>query len=123
MAFLTDRKRVNGLGSAKSGTAQHWTMTITSVALLILTPFFLGIVGSSLGSDHAEAIALLGRPVPAMVVAVYIVVAMHHLRFGMQIMIEDYTHGMTKKIAIIATTLICYGLAAGGLVALMQIAL
>ncbi|QXT40459.1 succinate dehydrogenase, hydrophobic membrane anchor protein [Gymnodinialimonas ceratoperidinii] len=123
MAFLTDRKRVNGLGSAKSGTAQHWTMTITSVALLILTPFFLGIVGSALGSDYAEAIALLGRPVPAMVVAVYIVVAMHHLRYGMQIMIEDYTHGMNKKIAIIATTLICYGLAAGGLVALMQIAL
>lgn len=123
MAFLTDRKRVSGLGSAKGGTAQHWTMTVTSVALLVLTPFFLAIIGSALGSDHAEVVATLGKPVPALIVAAYLVVGMHHLRFGMQIMIEDYTHGMTKKAAIIATTIICYGLAAGGLVALMQIAL
>lgn len=123
MAYVTDRKRVSGLGSARGGTAQHWTMTVTSVALLILTPFFLGIVGSALGSDHADVIATLGKPVPALIVAAYLVVGMHHLRYGMQTLLEDYTHGFTKKIAIIATTIISYGLAAGGLVALMQIAL
>lgn len=123
MAYVTDRKRVSGLGSAKGGTAQHWTMTVTSVALLILTPFFLYIVGSSLGAEHAEVIAKLGRPVPALIVAAYLVVGAHHLRFGMQTLIEDYLHGMQKKVAIIATTIISYGIAAGGVVALMQIAL
>ena len=123
MAYVTDRKRVSGLGSGKSGTAQHWTMTVTSVALLILTPFFLGIIGSALGTEHASVVETLGKPVPALIVAAYLVVGMHHLRFGMQTLIEDYTHGMTKKVSIIATTIIAYGLAAGGLVALMQIAL
>lgn len=123
MAYVTDRKRVSGLGSAHRGTAQHWTMTVTSVALLILTPFFLGIIGSALGTEHGSVIATLGKPVPALIVAAYIVVGMHHLRYGMQTLLEDYTHGLTKKAAIIATTILSYGLAAGGLVALMQIAL
>lgn len=98
-------------------------MTVTSVALLILTPFFLGIIGSALGSDHADVIAKLSRPIPALIIAAYLIVGSHHLRFGMQVMIEDYTQGLTRKIAIIATTIICYGIALGGLVALMQIAL
>jgi len=98
-------------------------MTLTSVTLLILTPFFLAVIGPLLGSPHAEVVTTLGKPIPALVVAAYLVVGMHHLRFGMQVMIEDYTRGLTKKIAIIATTIISYGLAAGGLIALMQIAL
>ena len=123
MSFITDRKRVTGLGSARGGTAQHWTMTVTSVALLILTPFFLAILGPALGSDYAEVVATLSRPVPALIVASFLVVGMHHCRFGVQTLIEDYLHGMTRKLSIIGTTILCYGLAAGGLVALMQIAL
>jgi succinate dehydrogenase cytochrome b556 subunit len=33
MAYVTDRKRVTGLGAAKSGTHHFWTMTVTAVAL------------------------------------------------------------------------------------------
>jgi succinate dehydrogenase / fumarate reductase membrane anchor subunit len=123
MAYLTDRKRVTGLGSARGGTAQHWTMTVTSVALLILTPFFLAVIGPALGSDHAEVVATLGKPIPALIVAAFLVVGMHHCRYGVQVLLEDYFHGLTRKLAIIGTTILCYGIAAGGLVALMQIAL
>lgn len=123
MAYVTDRKRVTGLGSAKSGTAHHWTMTVTSVALLILTPFFLGIIGGLLGQPHEAVVASLSRPMPALIVAAYLVVGMHHMRLGMQVLIEDYTRGLSRKVGLIATTILCYGLAAGGLVALAQIAL
>lgn len=123
MAYVTDRKRVTGLGSARSGTQQHWTMTVTSVALLLLTPFLLIIIGGLLGQPHADVLASLSRPVPALVVAAYLVVGMHHMRLGMQVLIEDYTRGLSRKIGLIATTILCYGLAAGGLVALAQIAL
>jgi succinate dehydrogenase / fumarate reductase, membrane anchor subunit len=123
MAYVTDRKRVTGLGSAKSGTAHHWTMTVTSVALLVLTPFFLFIIGGLLGQPHEDVVASLSRPVPAAVVAAYLVVGMHHMRLGMQVLIEDYFRGLSRKIGLIATTILSYGLAAGGLVALAQIAL
>jgi succinate dehydrogenase / fumarate reductase membrane anchor subunit len=91
--------------------------------LLLLTPFFLLIVGGLLGQPHAEVLASLSRPMPALVVAAYLVVGLHHMRLGMQVLIEDYVRGLGRKAALIATTILCYGLAAGGLVALAQIAL
>jgi succinate dehydrogenase / fumarate reductase, membrane anchor subunit len=123
MAYVTDRKRVTGLGSAKTGTAQHWTMTVTSVALLILTPFFLAIIGGLLGQPHEAVVASLSRPMPALIVGAFLVVGLHHMRLGMQVLIEDYTRGLSRKIGLIATTILCYALAAGGVVALAQIAL
>lgn len=123
MAFLTDRKRVEGLGSAKTGTEHHWSMTISSVALLILTPMFLFAVGPLLGEPHADVVAGLSRPYPALVTALMLIVGFYHFRMGVQTLIEDYVRGMTRKIAIIAMTIISYGLAATGLVALAQIAL
>ena len=32
MRYLTDRKRVDGLGSAKTGTAHFWAMKTSSLA-------------------------------------------------------------------------------------------
>jgi succinate dehydrogenase / fumarate reductase membrane anchor subunit len=123
MAYVTDKKRVIGLGAAKSGTHHFWTMTVTSVALLILTPFFLGIIGPLLGATHEEVIASLGRPIPAAIVAAYLVVGLHHFRLGVTTLIEDYVHGLARKIWIIAMTIVSYALAAAGIVALAQIAL
>jgi succinate dehydrogenase / fumarate reductase membrane anchor subunit len=123
MAFMTDRKRVSGLGTAHSGTHHFWTMTVTSVALLVLTPFFLGIVGPLLGAPHAEVVATLSRPLPAFVVAAFLVVGMHHFALGVRVVIEDYVRGLARKIWIIAMTIVSYGLAAAGVVALAQMAL
>lgn len=123
MAFLTDRKRVTGLGSAHTGTAQHWAMTISSVTLLVLTPFFLAVIGPLLGSPHDEVLATLGKPIPALIVAAFLVVGMHHFRLGVTVLIEDYIGGLARKLWIIAMTIVSYGLAAAGVVALAQIAL
>jgi succinate dehydrogenase / fumarate reductase membrane anchor subunit len=123
MAFVTDRKRVIGLGAAKSGTQHFWTMTVTAVALLVLTPFFLAIIGPLLGASHEEVVASLSRPVPAAIVAAYLVVGLHHFRLGVTTLLEDYMRGLARKIWIIAMTIVSYGLAAAGLVALAQIAL
>ena len=35
MAYLTDRKRAAGLGSAKNGTEHFWNMTVSSYALCV----------------------------------------------------------------------------------------
>jgi succinate dehydrogenase / fumarate reductase membrane anchor subunit len=123
MAYVTDRKRVTGLGAAKSGTHHFWTMTVTAVALFVLTPFFLGVIGPLLGASHEEVIASLSRPVPAAIVAAYLVVGMHHFKLGVTVLIEDYVRGLARKIWIIAMTIVSYGIAAAGLVALAQIAL
>lgn len=123
MAYLTNRKRVTGLGAAHSGTHHFWTMTVSSVALLILTPLFLLVIGPLLGAPHAQVVETLGRPIPALIVGAFMVVGLHHFRLGVQVLIEDYVRGLARKVWIILTTIVSYALAAAAVVALAQIAL
>ena len=53
MSYMTDLKRAVGHGSAREGTRRHWSMTKSSVALLILLPFFLFTVGLSMSFSFA----------------------------------------------------------------------
>jgi succinate dehydrogenase / fumarate reductase membrane anchor subunit len=123
MAFFTDRKRAMGLGSAKSGTAHHWSMTLSSVALLILLPLFVFTFGAALGGSYEEIVAYYGRPFPAIVAGLTILVTFKHFNDGVQTLLEDYVHGLAQKISIIAMTCISYGAAAIGIFALARLAL
>ena len=123
MAYMTDRKRAVGLGSAKSGTEHHWQMQLSSYALLILVPLFLIAFGPAVGGTHAEVIAHFARPFPAIVTALTIVVGFHHFRSGVQVLIEDYTHGMTRTLLIVAMVCLSYAAMATGLFAIVRMAL
>jgi succinate dehydrogenase / fumarate reductase, membrane anchor subunit len=123
MAYLTDRKRAMGLGSAKSGTAHHWSMTVSSVALLILLPLFVFTFGSALGGTYEEIVAYYSRPFPAIIAALTILVSFKHFNGGVQTLIEDYVHGLAQKVSIVAMTCISYGAAAIGIFAVARLAL
>ena len=123
MAFLTDRKRVSGLGAAGTGTDHFWTMTVTSVALLILTPLFLFTFGPLLGEPYDDVHATLSRPFPALITALMLIVGLHHFRLGVQVLIEDYVKGLARKLWIVGMTIFSYALMAAGLLALAKIAL
>jgi len=123
MRFLTDRKRAMGMGSAKSGTAHFWAMKVSSVALLFLVPLFVFTVGPMLGAPHADVVAYFARPFPALVAALTIVVGFMHFKDGVQVLIEDYVHGLAQKILIILMICLSYAAAATGLFAIARIAL
>jgi len=123
MAFLTDRKQANPTGSAKSGTTHFWHMTISSVALLILVPLFIFTFGSALGQSYRDVMAYYARPFPAIVAALTLVVGFVHFKNGVQVLIEDYVHGLARKVLIILTICLSYGAAATGLFAIARIAL
>ncbi|MFD1160670.1 succinate dehydrogenase, hydrophobic membrane anchor protein [Roseovarius aestuarii] len=123
MSFLTDRKRAVGMGSAKSGVHHFWAMKMSSVALLILIPLFIFIMGPALGSSHEEVLATFSRPFPAIVAALTIIVGFKHFRDGAQVMLEDYVHGTTQKVCIILLACLSYGAMATGLFAIAKIAL
>ena len=123
MAFLTDRKRAVGMGSAKTGTEHHWMMMVSSVALLFLIPIFVFTFGSILGSSYEEVIAYYQRPFPAVVAALTMLVGFYHFRGGVQTLIEDYVHGFARKVAIIGMICLSYGAAAFAIFAIVRIAL
>ena len=123
MAFLTDRKRAMGMGSAKSGTEHHWQMMVTSVALLLLIPLFIFTFGSILGSPYEEVIAYYQRPFPAVVANLTKLVGWFHFRKGVQTLSEDYVHGLARKVAIIVMICVSYSAAAFAIFAIVRIAL
>ena len=121
--FITPAKMACGLGSAKSGTMHHWSMTVSSVALVILVPLFIFTFGSILGSSYEEVTAYYSRPFPAIVAALTILVGFKHFNSGFQTLIEDYVHGPMEKVLIIGMTCLSYGAAATGLFAIARLAL
>lgn len=123
MAFLTDRKRAMGLGSAKTGTAHFWAMKVSSVALLILIPLFVFTFGCALGGSYEEILSYYSRPFPAIIAALTFVVGFKHFNDGAQTMIEDYVHGTAQKITLILVTCLSYGAAAVGVFAVARLAL
>ena len=123
MAYLTDRKRAEGLGSSKSGTMHFWHMQVSSVALALLVPVFVFSFGSILGAPYADVVAYFARPFPAIIAGLTIVVGFTHFKNGAQVMIEDYAEGTTRKALIIGVTCLSYACMATGLFALIRMAL
>lgn len=123
MSYLTDRKRASGTGSAKSGTEHHWSMTVSSGALLILIPLFVFTFGPMLGASYEEVTAYFARPFPAVVAGLTIVVTFKHFADGVQALLEDYVHGVAQKVSIIAMTCLSYAAMAFGLYAVVRLAL
>ena len=123
MAFLTDRKRAAGMGSAREGTDRHWRMTLGSYGLLVLIPFFIFTFGPMLGQPHEVVTAYFGRPFPAIVAALTIWFSMMHFKAGVRVMIEDYVHGFAREFWIIVMAGLSYGLAATGVFAILKMAI
>ena len=123
MAFITDRKRANGLGSAKSGTEHHWHMTVTSVALVPLIVLFVFTFGAILGAPYEEVIAYYQRPFPAVVALLTMLVGFNHFANGARMTVEDYTGGLTRKALIIGLNCLSYAAAGFAVFAIIRIAI
>jgi succinate dehydrogenase / fumarate reductase membrane anchor subunit len=97
----TPLARVRGLGAAKSGTEHFWHQRLTAVANVPLTIAFVLIVVSLLGRNHAAAAQILGSPLVAIIMLLFIVSVTTHMRIGMQVIIEDYVHEEPMRLILI----------------------
>jgi succinate dehydrogenase / fumarate reductase membrane anchor subunit len=118
----TPLARVRGLGSARTGTAHFWQMRLTSVASIPLTIAFIFIVLSLLGRSQAAAQQILGTPLVAIVMLLFVITNVHHMWQGMQVVIEDYVHGELAKVSLlIANTLFCFAVGLACVYALFKL--
>jgi len=90
--FRTPMSRVRGLGAARSGTTHFWHQRVTSVAGIFLTVALIVIVISLLGRSHAAAVQILGSPLIAILMLLFIINTAYHMWLGMQEIILDYVH-------------------------------
>jgi succinate dehydrogenase membrane anchor subunit len=93
--------RVRGLGTARSGTQHFWRQRLTAVANVPLTVAFILIVVGLLGRNHAAVVQILGSPLVAVVMLLFLLSVTMHMRIGMQVIIEDYVHDEATKLALL----------------------
>ncbi|MFT3689871.1 succinate dehydrogenase, hydrophobic membrane anchor protein [Paenirhodobacter sp.] len=123
MQYISDRKRAQGLGAGHAGTHHHWVMMISSALLLVLVPLFVFTFGIGLGGSYEEVLAYFGRPFPAIVSALTLVVVTLHCKAEADEAIIDYVPGVPGKLALVAVAALAYVLIAAGLFALVKLAL
>jgi succinate dehydrogenase / fumarate reductase membrane anchor subunit len=97
----TPLAHVRGLGAARSGTGHFWRQRLTAVANVPLVIGFVFIVVGLLGRNHAAVVQILGSPLVAVIMLLFILSITTHMRIGMQVIIEDYVHDETAKLALL----------------------
>jgi succinate dehydrogenase / fumarate reductase membrane anchor subunit len=122
MSLRTPLARVRGLGSARSGTRHFWHQRLTSVAGVPLSIFFVVLVVSLIGRNHAAAVQILGSPWIAILMLLFILTITYHMQIGMQEIIEDYAHGeVSRLVLLIANTFFSIAIGLASAFAILKI--
>jgi succinate dehydrogenase / fumarate reductase, membrane anchor subunit len=99
MNMKTPLKKVRGLGSAKSGTEHFWHQRLTAIANLPLLMFFVWFVIAHLGAERATVVSSVKNPLIAVALLLTLASVFWHMRLGLQVVIEDYVHSHSRKLA------------------------
>lgn len=121
-SMRTPLGRVRALGAAGAGTGDFWRQRVTAIALALLTIPFILIVLSLIGRNHAAAAQVLGSPIIAVIMILFIAASALHMKIGMQVVIEDYIHNeKTKLVAIIANNFFSIAVGLASIYALFKL--
>lgn len=93
--------KVRGLGSAKEGTGHFWYQRMSAVALVPLVVFFIVLIISLHGASCGQVRDALSHPLTAIIMALFVLTGVYHMRLGMQVIIEDYIHSEGMKIVLV----------------------
>jgi succinate dehydrogenase / fumarate reductase membrane anchor subunit len=97
----TPLARVLGRGAARSGTEHFWHQRLTAIANIPLTIVVVIILITLLGRNQAAAAQILGSPAVAIIMVLFIVSTVMHMKIGMQVIIEDYVHDESAKLSLL----------------------
>lgn len=121
-SMRTPLERVRGLGSAHTGTSDFWRQRLTAVAMTLLIIPVIVVVIMLIGRNHAGAAQILGSIPIAIILLLFIVASVWHMKIGMQVVIEDYIHNEKLKIAsVMANNFFCVAVALASIYAILKL--
>lgn len=121
-SMRTPLGRVRNLGAARAGTGDFWRQRVTAVGLILLIVPVIVIVMTVMGRNHAAAVQILGSPIVAIVLALFVIASVWHMKIGMQVVIEDYVHEeRLKLVAIISNNFFSAVVALASIYAILKL--
>ena len=101
MNLRTPLGRVRGLGSARTGTEEFWLQRMTAIAGIPLTIAGLSLVISLTGRSYPAVKQILGSPLVAVLMILFILANVIHMKIGIQVVIEDYVYHKNQKFTLL----------------------
>jgi len=123
MSLRSPLSRVQGLGSAKDGTAHWWAQRVSAVALVPLTLWFALSLLSLPDFDFDTARIWLSVPISAFLAVLLVAVMSYHSYLGTIVIVEDYVSAAGMKVLILMLLRFLYVLCGGaGIFAILRVA-
>jgi succinate dehydrogenase / fumarate reductase membrane anchor subunit len=123
-SIRTPLARVRGLGSARAGTSDFWQQRLTAIAMVLLIVPAIVIVMMLLSSSYATATQIFRSTTVAIVLILFTIASVWHMKIGMQVVIEDYVIDEKRKlISIIGNNLFSVAVALAAIYAILKLSL
>ena len=121
-SMRTPLGRVRNLGAAHSGTSDFWRQRLTGVAMMLLMIPMIVIIMMLLGRNQAGAAQILGSLPIAVLLLLFIVASVWHMKIGMQVVVEDYVQDEKLKLmAIMANNFFSATVALASIYAILKL--
>jgi succinate dehydrogenase / fumarate reductase, membrane anchor subunit len=91
--------RARGLGATHGGSAHWWAQRVTAIALVPLGLWFVFAVIGLAGAPRDAMVAWISSPVSLSLMLAFIVATFYHMALGLQVVVEDYVHMESAKMA------------------------
>ena len=92
-----------------NGALNHWiTQKISALILLPLLCWFLFIFKDFINKDYSSKILWMKNFSNSLLLTLFIIIALFHLRLGLTVVIEDYIHNLKSKNFLLSLiTILC----------------
>jgi succinate dehydrogenase / fumarate reductase, membrane anchor subunit len=124
MSLRSPLSRVEGLGSAKDGTAHWWSQRVTAVALIPLTLWLMFSLLTLPALDYDTVRIWLSVPISGFLATLLVAVTTYHSYLGTTVIVEDYVHTTGMKVLTLTTLKFLYVLCGGvGIFGILRVVL
>lgn len=121
MSLVSPLNRVLGLGSAKGGSEHWWVQRLSAVALVPLGLWLMIALAGLPSFDFASVSEWMSVPLNSILLILLILTMTYHSYLGIQVVVEDYVHGATKTVTLIASTLAHLFIGCAGIYSVLRV--